>query len=137
MKNDYVDPLFQEVLNSVPQRVKGEVDRSFDLSSRIDTLLREKGWTKTDLARKTGKKSAEVSKWLSGTQNFTLRTIALIEEALGCKLLRVVGTDDAHSTINVHYVISVSTAPTADQAWRQPGQRTKRGETIHLMNQWL
>lgn len=137
MKNDYVDPLFQEVLNSVPQRVKGEVDRSFDLSSRIDTLLREKGWTKTDLARKTGKKSSEVSKWLSGTQNFTLRTIALIEEALGCKLISVVGIGDTHSTINVHYVISVSTTRSMDQAWRQPGPQTKRGEIIHSMNQWL
>lgn len=89
MDKFYIDPMFQEALNNVSVHIKNEVDRSFDLAARIDTLLKEKGWTKTDIARKTGKKCSEVSKWLSGTQNFTLRTIALIEEALECKLIKV------------------------------------------------
>ena len=92
----YVDPLFQEALDSVPQRVRGEVDRSFALASRIAALLRAKGWTQTDLARKTGKKCSEVSKWLSGTQNFTLRTISLIEETLDAKLITVVDVPPTH-----------------------------------------
>lgn len=135
MKN-FVDPLFQEALDSVPQRVKGEVDRSFDLASRIDALLREKGWTKTDLARKTGKKCSEVSKWLSGTQNFTLRTIALIEEALECKLIKVVDRTDDFSAVNVHYVVSMPAVRVDDQAWRQPRPGTKRGAMIISNNQW-
>ena len=135
MKN-YVDSLFKEALDSVPQRVKGEVDRSFDLSARIDALLREKGWTKTDLARKTGKKCSEVSKWLSGTQNFTLRTIALIEEALECKLIKVVDSADDHSSVNVHYVVSVPAVRVDGQTWRQPRPGTKRGAMILSNFQW-
>ena len=131
--NSYIDPLFQEVLDSVPQRVKGEVDRSFDLSSRIEALLCEKGWTKTDLAKKTGKKCSEVSKWLSGTQNFTLRTIALIEEALECRLIKVVdNTDDCH-TLTVHYVVSVPAALGDEQIWQQPRPEAKR-RTIPYLN---
>ena len=88
MKN-YVDPHFQEVLDSVPKDIKREVNLSFGLSSRIDSLLREKGWTKTDLAQKTGKKVSEVSKWLRGTHNLNLHTIALIETALDAELIVV------------------------------------------------
>lgn len=89
MKENYIDPLFQELLGTVSQKVKGEVDRSFDIAQRIADILQEKGWSKTDLAKKTGKSCSEVSKWLSGSQNFTLRTIALIEEALGKELIMV------------------------------------------------
>lgn len=133
----YIDPLFQEVLDSVPQHIKGEVDRSFDLSSRIDSLLREKGWTKTDLARKTGKKNSEVSKWLSGTQNFTLRTIALIEEALDAELIQVVGTDSDQTDINVHYFISMVAGRQDNQTWKQRRSTSKQGAFVNVMNQWI
>ena len=86
-----MDPIFKEVLESVPQRVKGEVDRSFDIAKRIADILDEKGWSRTELGRRTGKSPSEVSKWLSGTQNFTLRTIAMIEEALGVELIQIKG----------------------------------------------
>lgn len=36
-----------------------------------------------------GKTEAEVSRWLGGTHNFTLRTIAKISDALGVKLLSI------------------------------------------------
>ena len=120
MKN-YIDPLFQEILDSVPKHIKGEVDRSYDLSSRIDFLLRKKGWTKTDLARKTGKKCSEVSKWLSGTQNFTLRTIALIEEALDTELINVV-TEDFNQNAVVKFVFKMDT----DQKGWTPARRSKQ-----------
>lgn len=40
-----------------------------------------------DLARLMRKNESEISKWLSGTHNFTLRTIASISEALGEDIL--------------------------------------------------
>ena len=89
MHKHFVDPVFQEVLNSIPRRVKNEVELSYDISARIAKELKKKGWTKTELAQKTGKRCSEVTKWLSGTQNFTLRTIALIEDVLDCKILQV------------------------------------------------
>lgn len=88
-KKDYTDPLFEQLLKAVPVRLRKETERSYGIAERIDAVLKQKGLSKTDLARMTGKKNAEVSKWLSGTQNFTLRTIALIEEALSCDLISV------------------------------------------------
>lgn len=81
--------LFDECLSQVPNDVKMELDMSFALADKIDMILREKNISQKQLAKKMGKTEAEVSRWLGGTHNFTLRTIAKISEALGVKLLTI------------------------------------------------
>ena len=41
-----------------------------------------KNMTQKNLADMLGKKESEISKWMSGTHNFTLKTIAKIESVL-------------------------------------------------------
>ncbi len=53
-------------------------DMNLAVSDQIMCYLKEKGWTQKDLAKALGKKESEVSKWLSGTHNFTLKSIAKI-----------------------------------------------------------
>ncbi|MBD5292591.1 helix-turn-helix transcriptional regulator [bacterium] len=62
---------------------------SFALADKIDSILREQNISQKQLAKKMGKSEAEVSRWLGGTHNFTLRTIAKISNALGVKLLSI------------------------------------------------
>ena len=81
--------LFDECLATVTNDVKLELDMSFALADKIDMILREKNISKKQLAKKMGKTEAEVSRWLGGTHNFTLRTIAKISDALGVKLLSI------------------------------------------------
>ena len=81
--------LFNECLAQVPNDVKMELDMSFALADKIDMILREKNISQKQLAKKMGKTEAEVSRWLGGTHNFTLRTIAKISDALGVKLLTI------------------------------------------------
>lgn len=81
--------LFDECLVSVPNDVKLELDMSFAIADKIDMILREKNISQKQLAKKMGKTEAEVSRWLGGTHNFTLRTIAKISDALGVKLLSI------------------------------------------------
>lgn len=70
-----------------------DTDRFVELSMRISDavaeVLHRKGWTQKDLAARLGKTPAEVSKWLSGTHNLTLRSIAKLETALGEQILSV------------------------------------------------
>lgn len=81
--------LFDECLATVSNDVKLELNMSFALADKIDMILREKNISQKQLAKKMGKTEAEVSRWLGGTHNFTLRTIAKISDALGVKLLTI------------------------------------------------
>jgi len=63
------------------------VDRSFQIADQIRHVLREKGWYQRDLANVLGKKEPEISRMLSGTHNFTLKTLARLEVALGTALI--------------------------------------------------
>lgn len=63
------------------------VDRSFQIADQIRHVLHEKGWFQRDLAQALGKKEPEISRMLSGTHNFTLKTLARLEVALGASLI--------------------------------------------------
>ena len=81
--------LFNECLDTVSNDVRMELDMSFALADKIDAILHEKNISQKQLAKKMGKTEAEVSRWLGGTHNFTIRTIAKISDALGVKLLTI------------------------------------------------
>ena len=85
----YIDPMLKEELEKVPPVTRKEVGFSFDIAKRIRDVLEKKHWSQVDLAKATGKKTPVITKWMSGTQNFTMRTIAEIEVALGEEIISV------------------------------------------------
>lgn len=85
MRSKTVDRL----LKSTPKDVEIFVDWYADLVVRINQLLREQDITKKELAEKMDKKPSEISKWLSGEHNFTLRSLAKLSAELGEPLLEV------------------------------------------------
>lgn len=85
MRSKTVDRL----LKSTPKDVEIFVDLYADLMVRINQLLREKEISKKELAEKLDKKPSEISRWLSGEHNFTLRSLAKLSAELGEPLLEV------------------------------------------------
>ena len=81
--------MFQDALKEIPEDVKKEVDWSFAIANRIEKLLNERNITHKEWASQIGKTEAEVSRWVSGTHNFTLRTLAKISVALGEDLIKL------------------------------------------------
>lgn len=73
-----------------PKDIQRFVDKNLDISVQVHDLLLKKGWTQSDLAKVMGKSTAEVSKWLSGTHNITLRSIARMEAALDADIILTV-----------------------------------------------
>lgn len=80
---------FVDALKDIPADTKKQVDFSWSISDRIAGLLSENGMSQKDLAKRMHKTEAEVSRWLSGTHNFTLSTIAKISTVLGEDLIKV------------------------------------------------
>ena len=58
------------------------VDKSMQLSGLIWEAMQRKKLTQCALADLLGKKESEVSRWLSGLHNFTLKTLTRIEAVL-------------------------------------------------------
>ncbi len=68
----------EEMLGPIPEAVQQEVDLSFEISDRIDALMRERGLSKKQFADAIGRRPSEVTKWLSGQHNFTISTLSMI-----------------------------------------------------------
>lgn len=78
---------FQKMVAQVPAEIKAEVDLSFAIADRIDYLIKERGLSKKEFAQAIGKRPSEVTKWLSGQHNFTLRTLAMLSTFFGESLV--------------------------------------------------
>ena len=82
--------LFHQIVDETPLELKTQLRFSDAIAGKLDRMLKKRDMTQRDLARKVGKTEAEVSRWLGGTHNFTLKTLALISTALGEDLISVV-----------------------------------------------
>lgn len=100
--------VFQRILDNTPKDVDIFVDWYADLVVRINQLLRENNISKKELAEKMDKKPSEISKWLSGEHNFTLRSLAKLSAELGEPLMEV-PKRKAHATFISGYSRSVHT----------------------------
>ena len=87
-KNDVIRQEFEKI---TPLE-RATSDLTDGIAGRIDAVMKRKGISKVELAKRTGHRPSEVTKWLGGGHNFTCKTIALISQALGEDLIRVVST---------------------------------------------
>lgn len=99
---EYNSPLMDEIYQSISQTTFDFVANRMALASRINEAIKMRGWSQKQFAEAMNKKPSEISKWLSGTHNFTTDTLWQIEKVLGVRLLvenemsesRVIDTDN-------------------------------------------
>jgi transcriptional regulator with XRE-family HTH domain len=82
--------IFEEAINNISTETEARVRLSVEIVERIVQLMQQKNMNQNDLARALGKTPSEISKWLSGTHNFTLKSIQKLEFFLGQPILKVV-----------------------------------------------
>ena len=82
---------FREKMAAVSPEIMLETQLSAAIIARIDAILKEKGMTQRELARKLGRSEAVVSRWTTSFPNLTLKSIAEISTALGEPLIQVTG----------------------------------------------
>ncbi|MFC5270987.1 helix-turn-helix domain-containing protein [Adhaeribacter terreus] len=95
MKSKFFDKIV------VSEETKRFVSKSFEIGDEILRILKEKNMTQKELAEKLGKKESQVSKWLTGTHNFTLKTISQIEAILNADIILVPKTFEIHLNMEV------------------------------------
>ncbi|MGL5892940.1 MAG: helix-turn-helix domain-containing protein [Bacteroidia bacterium] len=77
------------IVSETPEEVKIFTSWYADLVVRVHEIMHAKNITQKSLAEKLGKKPSEISKWLNGGHNFTLRSLAKLEAELGEQLLYI------------------------------------------------
>lgn len=68
-------------------KISTYVGLSDDIALSIINALKKANISKTEFAKKVGKDTSVVSKWLNGQHNFTIKTIVDIENALNQKIV--------------------------------------------------
>ena len=81
--------LFDQIVAETPPELKKQLDMSFAIADKLDATLKERGMNQKEFVHMIGHTQAEVSRWLSGTHNFTLATLAKISVALDVNLFTV------------------------------------------------
>jgi transcriptional regulator with XRE-family HTH domain len=79
--------IFFEILKNIPQKVRNFTRLSMGIAADIDDILKQKKMSQKMFADLMEKKESEISKWLSGSHNFTIKSIAKIEEKLNTQIL--------------------------------------------------
>lgn len=85
-----------KIMNSIrkttPENTNKQVDFGVAIANRVYDLLKERNMTQRDFAKALNKTETEVSRWLSGTHNLTLSSIAKMATVLGDDIITTTHT---------------------------------------------
>ncbi len=85
----YTSGILANLLDKISDEQQHVVDRKMMIAQKIYLVMQQKNISKKQLAEMLEVQPSVVTKWLSGTHNFTLETLARIEHTLGVDLLNV------------------------------------------------
>jgi transcriptional regulator with XRE-family HTH domain len=103
----YNSPEIDEIFNDISDAELSRTRNRMLLAAKIDGAIKAIGWKKTDFAREMKKSPSEISKWLSGTHNFTVDTLSDIGEVLGIHLLNIGQKEEIHYSYSISVPVSI------------------------------
>lgn len=101
----YSSPEMQELLDDLSEVEMMKVEAKMKISAKIADLMTIKGLNKSQFALKTDKHRSEVTKWLSGTQNFTIETLIDISNALDVNIASLLSEEPIQFVFRRQYVM--------------------------------
>lgn len=88
--------ILKQILDETPKETEIFVKMYGDIIVRVHQILMDKKISQKDLAERLGKTPSEVSKWLGGNHNFTLRSLSKLQAELDEIILYVPKRDSFH-----------------------------------------
>ena len=106
-KRDSKNSAISRILNRIDPIEKAKTSTKMNIAAMIDDAMIAKGWSKKDLMEKMGKKNqSEITRWLSGTQNFTVDKLVELSVLLDIKLVAMYEEKNVEDYITVKFPIS-------------------------------
>lgn len=103
--DDYSSPLIQKLSALVTAQDQEQTDYKMKMASKIYISMKAIGMTQTKFAELMDKPISLISRWMSGTHNFTVDTLIDIQRVLGISLLDV---ETIKPQVEVNLKLSVS-----------------------------
>ena len=101
----YNDEALNSLLSKITPEEQAKTDAKMLIAVKIADAMQAKGWNKTRLMKEIGKSNpSEITRWLSGTQNFTVDTLVDLERVLEIKLLQLTDEQSAEKTIQQYRI---------------------------------
>ena len=94
--------ILSDILSEITPEEQERTNKRMLLAARLDDARRIKGWSKKAFAEIMGQQPSVITKWLSGTHNFTTDTLFELEEKLGINLIQV-EKEGKTSEINLYF----------------------------------
>ncbi len=92
MKSDIIQKLDKE-----SSLIFDKVAAKMRTAARIADAMQAAGLSKSQFARKMGKSPSEITKWLSGTHNFTIDSLQEISAVLGVEITSSIDSSNCES----------------------------------------
>jgi len=107
----------ERIKGRIPSYRKRMVRISVDIGAQIHEYMKSDGINQRVLAERLGKKESEISKWLSGSHNFTIETVAKIEDVFGKRiiLVPVFATEDLGYSYEMKITVNSSAPDTLNR----------------------
>lgn len=102
----YQSEVLDGLLTKITPEEQKMTDKRMQLAERIFNAMKAKNISKLELARKMGKQASIITKWLSGTHNFTADTLFEIGDLLGIQLINT--SNKAKNPVVTHYHMVIS-----------------------------
>ncbi len=114
-------PLVKRILAETTPLRKKQIQHRIDLACRIAGLIKSRGNTLSAFAQKLERQPSEISKWVSGTHNFTVDT--LIEIAF-------------HLEVSLSYLLQANPVQVVSQTKIEVVVRTLKEEQKYQPKNW-
>lgn len=103
----YRSPVINKLLTEISPVEKLQITTKMSLAARLDDLISERGWGKSEFAEKVNKNPSEITKWLSGTQNFTIDILSEIALALNLPIVELFAPKQIQIISKTNIVVAV------------------------------
>jgi transcriptional regulator with XRE-family HTH domain len=111
----YDSSKLEELLDEITPIEMEQTKVKMQLAANIEDFMKEKGWNKSQFAEKVGKNPSEITKWFSGTQNFTTDVLVEIASALNIELTALFGKKQIQGIYSKKIVVkSIASQPAMD-----------------------
>lgn len=81
--------LLDNLLEEITPEQQARADCKMRIATTIDRVMKSEEINKKQFADKIGRKPSDITKWLSGTHNFTIETLMDIEQVLKIRILNL------------------------------------------------